>query len=78
MGRLAAPLFAAGMAPGKGEYTKDGSIFPDRAGGYDLGGRIMSIRFTAPASKQAPAENAHRAMRPEAARRPESLPNFSC
>ena len=40
------------MAPGKGEYTKDGSIFPDRAGGYDLGGRIMSIRFTAPASKQ--------------------------
>ena len=24
------------------------------------------------------AENAHRAMRPEVARRPESLPNFSC
>ena len=45
-------------------------------------GGIVGKKLVAPeeiyASNRSQGALAHRAMRPEAARRPESLPNFSC
>ena len=78
MGRLAAPSLPPGMAPGKGNTLRTDPF--SRIVPVDMtwvGESCPSALQPLPPNRRR-AENAHRAIRPEAARRPESLPNFSC
>ena len=78
MGRLAAPLCRRAWRPVKGNTLRTDPF--SRIVPVDMtwvGESCPSALQPLPPNRRR-AENAHRAMRPEAARRPESLPNFSC